>query len=66
MMQAEKIAEDLREAEAAVAGTASPVPMLSAAVRRLERRRAQAPAMIDPAVKALDAAIAALEEAEAR
>src|SRR5438105_1937655 len=63
MMQAEKIAEDLREAEAAVAGGASPVPMLSAAVRRLERRRAQAPAMMDPAVKALDAALAALEEA---
>jgi DNA repair protein RecN (Recombination protein N) len=37
--------------------------MLSAAVRRLERRRAQAPATIDPAVKALDAALAALEEA---
>jgi DNA repair protein RecN (Recombination protein N) len=63
MMQAEKIAEDLREAEAAVAGAASPVPMLSAALRRLERRRTVAPAMIDPATKALDAALAALDEA---
>jgi DNA repair protein RecN (Recombination protein N) len=63
MMQAEKIAEDLREAEAAVAGAASPVPMLSAAVRRLERRRTAVPAMIDPATKALDAALAALDEA---
>jgi len=63
MMQAEKIAEDLREAEAAVAGNASPVPMLAAAARRLERRRSQAPAYIDPAVKALDAALNAIEEA---
>jgi DNA repair protein RecN (Recombination protein N) len=63
MMQAEKVAEDLREAEAAVAGAASPVPMLSAAVRRLERRRTAAPAMIEPAAKALDAALAALDEA---
>jgi DNA repair protein RecN (Recombination protein N) len=63
MMQAEKIAEDLREAETAVAGNASPVPMLAAAARRLERRRSQAPAYIDPAVKALDAALNAIEEA---
>ena len=63
MMQAEKIAEDLREAEAAVAGNASPVPMLAAAVRRLERRQMLAPAHIDPAVKALDAALNAIEDA---
>ncbi len=63
MMQAEKIAEDLREAEAAVAGNASPVPMLAAAVRRLERRQTLAPAHIDPAVKALDAALNAIEDA---
>jgi DNA repair protein RecN (Recombination protein N) len=63
MMQAEKVADDLREAEAAVAGSASPAPMLSAALRRLERRHAQAPAFIAPAVKALDAVLVALEEA---
>ena len=65
MMQAEKVAEDLRDAHEAVAGERSPVPALSAALRRLERRRAQAPALIDPAVKALDAALTALEEARA-
>jgi DNA repair protein RecN (Recombination protein N) len=63
MMQAEKIAEDLREADAAVNGSGSPVPMLAAAVRRLERRQAQALAAIEPAVKALDAALMAIEEA---
>ena len=39
------------------------MPALSAAVRRLERRAAQAPALIEPAVKALDAALTALDEA---
>src|SRR4029077_7983879 len=63
MMQAEKVAGDIRDAHDAVAGTQSPVPTLSAAVRRLERRAAQAPALIDPAVKSLDAALAALDEA---
>lgn len=63
MMQAEKIAGDLREAHAAVAGTDSPVSALAAAVRRLERRGAQAPALVEPAVKSIDAALLALEEA---
>src|SRR5450432_2291510 len=64
MMQGEKIASDLREAQEAVGGTHSPVPSLSAAVRRLERRTANSPALIEPAVKAIDAAINALEEAD--
>ena len=63
MMQAEKIAGDLRDAHDALAGAASPVPSLSAAVRRLERRGAQAPTLVEPAVKALDVALNALEEA---
>jgi DNA repair protein RecN (Recombination protein N) len=45
-------------------GAHSPVPALSAAVRRLERRAAQFPALVEPAVKAIDAAINALEEAD--
>jgi DNA repair protein RecN (Recombination protein N) len=65
MMQAEKAAEDLRDAHQAVAGNAAPVPMLAAAVRRLERRQAQAPGLIEPAVRALDAALTALDEARA-
>jgi DNA repair protein RecN (Recombination protein N) len=63
MMQAEKVAEDLRDAHQAVAGQASPAPMLAAAVRRLERRQAQAPGLIEPAVRAMDAALTALDEA---
>jgi len=64
MMQGEKIATDLREAQEAVGGNHSPVPALSAAVRRLERRAANSPALVEPAVKAIDAAINALEEAD--
>jgi len=64
MMQGEKIAADLREAQEAVSGHQSPVTTLAAAVRRLERRAASAPALIEPAVKAIDAAINALEEAD--
>jgi DNA repair protein RecN (Recombination protein N) len=63
MMQAEKVAGDLRDAHEAVAGATSPVPALSAALRRLERRTSQAPALIEPAVKALDAALTALDDA---
>ena len=64
MMQAEKIAADLREAQDAVSGDHSPVAALSAAVRRLERRAGSSPALVEPAVKAIDAAIDALEEAD--
>jgi len=64
MMQGEKISADLREAQEAVGGGHSPVPALSAAVRRLERRAASSPALVEPAVKAIDAAINALEEAD--
>jgi DNA repair protein RecN (Recombination protein N) len=63
MMQAEKVAGDLRDAHEAVAGATSPVPAISAALRRLERRAAQAPSLIEPAVKALDAALTALDDA---
>src|SRR3954467_2391074 len=65
MMQFDKIAEDLRDAHAAVAGDKSPISALSAAMRRLDRRRAQSPALVEPAVKALDAALNALDEARA-
>jgi DNA repair protein RecN (Recombination protein N) len=63
MMAVDKVAEDLRDAHEAVAGDRSPISALSTALRKLERRRAQAPALIDPPSKALDAALTALDEA---
>ncbi|MBI2713509.1 MAG: DNA repair protein RecN [Rhizobiales bacterium] len=62
MMQSEKVAEDLRDAHEAIAGANSSVPAFAGVIRRLERRAAQAPSLVEPAVKALDAALTALEE----
>ncbi|OSI59683.1 DNA repair protein RecN, partial [Bradyrhizobium canariense] len=64
MMQGEKVATDLREAQEAIGGPHSPVSALSAAVRRLERRAANAPGLIEPAVEASGTAIDARQEAE--
>jgi DNA repair protein RecN (Recombination protein N) len=66
MMQAEKVAEDLREAHEVIAGASSGVPALSGVIRRLERRAAQAPSLVEPTVKALDAALTALDETRDR
>jgi DNA repair protein RecN (Recombination protein N) len=63
MMQSEKVAQDLADAFDAIGGQGSPVPMLSAAVRKLERRAGQAPSLVEPCVRALDAALIALDEA---
>ncbi len=63
MMQAEKVTAELREAHEALAGQHAPTPELSGVMRRLERRAAQAPELIEPSVKALDQAIEALEVA---
>jgi DNA repair protein RecN (Recombination protein N) len=62
MMQAEKVAEDLRNAHEVIAGVNSSVPALSGVIRKLERRAAQAPGLVEPTVKALDAALTALDE----
>jgi DNA repair protein RecN (Recombination protein N) len=63
MMGAEKVAEDLRAVHDTVAGSQSPTPALAAAIRRLERRSAQAPALVEPVVKAVDNALTALDDA---
>src|SRR5450756_1471432 len=62
MMQSEKVAEDLRDAHEVIAGASSSVPALAGVIRRLERRASQAPSLVEPAVKALDVALTALEE----
>jgi DNA repair protein RecN (Recombination protein N) len=66
MMQAEKVAEDLRDAHGVVAGNDSPTPGLSAALRRLERRASQAPTLVEPVARALDAALVALDDVRAQ
>jgi DNA repair protein RecN (Recombination protein N) len=63
MMQSEKVAQDLNDAFEAISGAGSPVPVFSAAVRKLERRATQAPTLVEAPVKALDAALDAIDEA---
>ena len=64
MQQSEKVAGELREAYEIFGGDRSAVPAISSVMRRLERRAAQAPDLIEPTVKALDTALIALDEAQ--
>ena len=63
MMQAEKVTSELRQAHDLLQGNDSPSSALSSALRRLERRAPQAPALIEPSLKALDLALNAVEAA---
>ncbi len=61
MMQGEKVAADIRDALQSLTGDSAILPMLSSIARRLQRRAALAPDLIEPSVKALDDAMQALE-----
>ncbi|MGL5115789.1 MAG: DNA repair protein RecN, partial [Beijerinckiaceae bacterium] len=63
MMQAEKVTGELNEALEMLSGHGSPIPLLSSAQRRLDRRAEQAPELALAAARALDAALINLEEA---
>jgi DNA repair protein RecN (Recombination protein N) len=65
MMRAEKAADDLREAYESIGGSSAPVTAIANAIRRLERRAGASPELVEPAIKALDAALLALDEGEA-
>ena len=64
MMQAEKVTADIKDAHEAISGHGSPMAALSGVLRKLERRQAQAPALIEPSVQALDEALIALDQAQ--
>ncbi len=63
MMQGEKVAGDIRDAHRSLTGESSVLPQLVSIARRLQRRAAQAPELLDPSIKALDEAMEALETA---
>ena len=63
LMRAEKIAGDLLEAHEMVGGNASPMPDLAGLARRLERKSADAPGLLEGTVDALNRALDQLEEA---
>ncbi len=63
MMQAEKIAGDLKDAFDTLDGSGSPIPTVAGLLRRLERKASTNPGLIDDVVKALGSAVDLLEEA---
>lgn len=63
MMQAEKIAGDLTEAQEALGGSGSPIPELASLLRRLERKADKIAPFIGNGLDALSRALDALEEA---
>ena len=65
MMRVEKIAADVRDAEAILSGSAAPSPQLAALLRRLQRKAADAPGVLDDIVNSLDQALVSLDAAQA-
>ena len=65
MQQAEKVSGDLRDAYECVGGEGSPSSTFSALLRRLERRAGQAPELVEPCLRALDALLVSLDGATA-
>lgn len=64
MMRAEKIASDVRDAEDLLSGSAAPSPQLASLLRRLQRKQAEAPGMLDEIVQSIDQALVALDAAQ--
>ncbi len=64
LQRAEKLAVDLRDALGAFSGDNGPAASIAQAMRRLERRAAQAQALLEPSLRAMAAALDALSNAE--
>lgn len=64
MMKSERVATDIAEAVDYFNGTASPIPHIASMLRRLERKSAEAPGLLEESVKALDDALNVLSEAQ--
>ncbi|MFC5387486.1 DNA repair protein RecN [Aquamicrobium segne] len=64
MMRAEKIATEIRDAEDVLSGPSSPLPQLASLLRRLQRKSAEAPGLLDEVVTSLDEAMLSLDAAQ--
>ena len=62
LMRSEKVADDLNQAYEIIGGNASSVPDLAALLRRLERKAAEAPGVLDGSIDSLASALDSLEE----
>ncbi len=65
MMRAEKSATDIADAQEVLSGPSSPIPALSSLFRRLQRKAAEAPGLLEEIVKVLDEALISLDAAQA-
>lgn len=64
MMRAEKIASEVHDAEQLFSGDNSPVATLSALLRRLSRKAADAPEFLEPVIAPLDQALTSLDNVQ--
>ncbi|PWV99237.1 DNA replication and repair protein RecN [Hoeflea marina] len=64
MMKSEKIASDINEANEVLNGQGSPAPVISGLLRRLERKAADVPGLLNDTVEALSQAMNAIAEAQ--
>ncbi len=64
MIQAQNIAGELSEAEEILSGHNSPVPILASLVRKLERKTAKAPGLLETVIEQIDGAITHLYSAQ--
>jgi DNA repair protein RecN (Recombination protein N) len=65
MMRAEKIATDIHDAQEILSGPTAPSPQLASLLRRLQRKAAEVPGLLDEVVKSLDEALLSLDAAQA-
>jgi DNA repair protein RecN (Recombination protein N) len=65
MMQAEKVAGDLKDALETLEGSGSPITSVAGLLRGLERKSAQIPDLVESVVRPIGSALDALEEARA-
>lgn len=64
MMRAEKIAADIHDAHEVLSGSSAPSPQLASLLRRLQRKAADVPGLLDDVLKALDDALISLDAAQ--
>lgn len=64
MMRAEKIAGDITDAQDVLSGQNSAVPQLASLMRRLQRKAADAPGLLDEIVRTLDEALISLDASQ--
>ena len=64
MMRAEKIASEIQDAQDVLSGSNSPLPQLASLLRRLQRKAAEVPGLLDDVVTSLDEAMLSLDAAQ--